>query len=99
MSWDNFIDNTAYWLEVASNRMARRALHVEAKSLTKMSEDDNIAEWIAFLPEKSLTKTLRRDVRTILAKKLAEKAQKSEKTTSGKKDKSERVCPPEDIED
>lgn len=91
MSWDNLIENTGYWLEVASNRMARRALHVEAKSLTKFSEDENIGEWLAFLPEKSLTKSLKRDVKTVLAKKLAEKVEK----TTFKQDKSGKVYPDE----
>lgn len=91
MSWDNLIENTGYWLEVASNRMARRALHVEAKSLTKFSEDENIGEWLAFLPEKSLTKSLKRDVKTVLAKKLAEKAEK----TTFKQDKNEKTYPDE----
>lgn len=90
MSWDNLVENTGYWLEVTSNRMARRALHVEAKSLSKMSEDDNIGEWLPFLSEKSLTKSLKRDVKTILAKKLAEKA-------THKQDKSEKVCPEDAI--
>lgn len=90
MSWDNLVENAGYWLEVASNRMARRALHVEAKSLSKFSEDDAIAEWIAFLPEKSLTKSLKRDVKTVLAKKLAEKATHNQ-------DKSEKVCPEDAI--
>lgn len=92
MSWDNLLENTGYWLEVASNRMARRALHVEAKSLTKFSEDEAIQEWIAFLPEKSLTKSLKRDVRTVLAKITAEKAVK---TTSNRKDKQDKVYPDE----
>lgn len=90
MSWDNLVENAGYWLEVASNRMARRALHVEAKSLNKFSEDEAIAEWIAFLPEKSLTKSLKRDVKTVLAKKLAEKA------TTSKQDES-KVCPEDAI--
>lgn len=94
MSWDNLLENTGYWLEVASNRMARRALHVEAKSLSKFSEDEAIQEWIAFLPEKSLTKSLKRDVRTVLAKITAEKAVK---TTSKQEDKSEKVCPEDAI--
>lgn len=94
MSWDNFVENTGYWLEVASNRMARRALHVEAKSLTKFSEDENIQEWIGFMPEKMLTKSLRRDVRMVLAKITAEKAVK---TTFKQEDKSEKVCPEDAI--
>ena len=89
MSWDNLLENTGYWLEVASNRMARRALHVEAKSLSKFSEEEAIQEWIAFLPEKSLTKSLKRDVRTVLAKITAEKAVKA----THNQDKSEKVCP------
>lgn len=87
MSWDNLVENTGYWLEVASNRMARRALHTEVKSLAKMAEDDVVGEWLAFLPEKSLTKSLKRDVQTVLAKKLAEK------TTSKQKDKQDKVYP------
>lgn len=90
MSWDNLLENTGYWLEVASNRMARRALHVEAKSLSKFAEDENIGEWLAFLPEKSLTKSLKRDVQTVLAKKLAEKATHNQ-------GKSEKVCPEDAI--
>lgn len=80
MSWDSFIENVGYYTEVASNRMARRALHTEVKSLNKMAEDDILGEWIQFLPEKGLTKSLKRDIGTILAKKLAEK-------TTHKKDK------------
>lgn len=88
MSWDSFIENVGYYAEVASNRMARRALHAEAKSLHKLSEDDIVGEWLAFLPEKGLTKSLKRDINTVLAKKLAEKAE-----ATHKKDKSEKVCP------
>ena len=84
MSWDNLLENTGYWLEVASNRMARRALHTEAKSLAKFSEDEAIQEWIAYMPEKMLTKSLKRDTRIILARITAEKAVK----TTSKQDKS-----------
>ncbi len=88
MSWDNLMENTGYWLEVASNRMARRALHTEAKSLTKFSEDEAIQEWIGYMPQKMLTKSLRRDVGMVLAKITAEKA-----VTMSNQDKSEKVCP------
>lgn len=57
-----------------------------------MAEDENIGTWIGFLSEKSLTKSLRRDVSTILAKKLAEK----ETTSKQGKGKSEKTYPPED---
>lgn len=91
MSWDNLMENTGYWLEVASNRMARRALHTEAKSLAKFSEDEAIQEWIGYMPEKMLTKSLRRDVRMVLAKITAEKAVK----TTSKQDKNEKTYPDE----
>lgn len=90
MSWDNLLENTGYWLEVASNRMARRALHTEAKSLTKFAEDEAIQEWIGFMPEKMLTKSLRRDVNMVLTKITAEKAVKA---THKREDKSEKVYP------
>lgn len=90
MSWDSFVENTGYYLEVASNRMARRALHTEVKSLNKMSEDDVLGEWIGFLPEKGLTKSLKRDINTILSKKVAEKAAK---TATHKQDESEKTYP------
>ena len=80
MSWDNLMENTGYWLEVASNRMARRALHTEAKSLLRFSEDEAIQEWIAYMPEKMLTKSLKRDVRMVLAKITSSKQDKSQKT-------------------
>lgn len=83
MSWDSMLENFGYYAEVASNRMARRALHTEAKSLTKFAEDENIQEWIQFLPEKSLTKSLRRDVTTVLAKMTYQKVN----TTTSKQDK------------
>lgn len=68
MSWDTTTENAGFWIEVASHRMARRALQVEIKSLNKMMEDDTIAEWLPFLPEKALTKSLKRDIATISAK-------------------------------
>lgn len=79
MSWDNLIENTGYWLEVASDRMARRALHSQAKSLTKFSEDESISEWIQFFPEKGLTKSLKRDVNIVLAKLAYDKAKSTAK--------------------
>lgn len=88
MSWDSFIENVGYYAEVASNRMARRALHAEVKSLNKLAEDDSVGDWIQFLPEKGLTKSLKRDIATVLAKKLAEKA-----TTTSKQGKSGKVYP------
>lgn len=84
MSWDNLVENTGYWLEVASNRMARRALHVEAKSLNKMAEDEAIQEWMPFLPEKGLTKSLKRDLATIVAKTAFEKAKATHKQDKDK---------------
>lgn len=80
MSWDTITENGGYWLEVATARMARRALHANAKSLSKMAEDESIQEWIAFMPEKSLTKSLKRDVEMILAKTAYEKAVKTKAT-------------------
>lgn len=84
MSWDTTIENFGYWVEVASHRMARRALHTEAKSLSKMEEDEAIQEWIAFFPEKRLTKSLRQDVAVILAKKLADRETKADKKDKSK---------------
>ena len=90
MSWDNLIENTGYWLEVASNRMARRALHVEAKSLSKFAEDESISEWIQFLPEKGLTKSLKRDISVVLTKMAYDKAKSA---TASNQDKSEKIRP------
>ena len=94
MSWDTITENSGYWIEVATARMARRALHANAKSLSKMAEDEAIQEWIAFMPEKSLTKSLRKDVEMILAKTAYEKAAKVKQTTS-KEDKNEKTYPDE----
>lgn len=87
MSWDSFVENVAFYAEVASNRMARRALHAEVKSLAKMAEDDIVGDWLGFLPEKGLTKSLKRDIATIVAKKVAEKE------ATHNQDKNEKTYP------
>lgn len=94
MSWDNIVENWGFYAEVGSNRMARRALKCEIRSINSMAEDDTIAEWLPFLNEKSLTKSLKRDITTIVSKKLAEKA-KTKATHKQGKDKDEKTYPDE----